>query len=86
MGRPKKIIDAKEWNAMKEAEEKNSQSGLETGTLPTLPVEQEAEPKAKKVRKVKGKVTVDDVLKEFETKKQKLVNRYIKKVHKLMGI
>ena len=42
--------------------------------------------KQKRGRKSIKKITVDDVLKEFEMKKQKLVDRYIKKVHKLMGI
>lgn len=86
MGRPRKIVDAKEWNAMKEAEEKNNQGIANPDNIPVLPIEKEPDPKLKKARKAKGKVTIDDVLKEFEMKKQKLVDRYIKKVHKLMGI
>ena len=83
MGRPpkiKQIVNAEEYN------NQGTDKPEPTEPIENVPASLRPTWFPKKVKKINKKATVNDMVEEFEIKKQKLVDRYIKKIHKLMGI
>lgn len=83
MGRPKKIVeegidfaqDVQEMDGMEAAPKQQNNPVVESPLTPK-----------RRGRKPNMKTSLNDLLAEFEAKKAKLVNRYLTKIHKTMGI